>query len=69
MKKYRIKAREYSSNDWVPEYLETSEVNGIVMSNPKSPSGRHFNNKNDADEETLGILLEQGIKIEEIQRE
>jgi hypothetical protein len=35
-----------------------SSINGIVTSNPKTPSGLHFKSKKEADEETLRILRE-----------
>jgi hypothetical protein len=58
MKKFRIRAKKYSEYDWFPEYSEMSSINGIVTSNPKTPSGLHFKSKKEADEETLRILRE-----------
>jgi hypothetical protein len=68
MKKFRIKARRYSESDWIPEYTETSVVNGaiIIGNNPQTPSGMHFRTEDEANQETLRLLKKQNIEDVEI---
>jgi len=69
MKRYTIKARRNSGNDWFPQYTETSVVNGVVVigNNPQNPSGTLFKTEDEANEETLKILKEQNVSMENIQ--